>query len=281
MSSLLVAIKNIIENPVNELVEYYKGTSRANNMGDALEKYVKDAFCGIDNTLSDIERDKKYSQYFSYLGNSNNPPDLILKNGDAVEVKKNESLNSAIALNSSYPKSKLYVDDSRITVDCKKCEDTPWLEKDIIYVIGYNPKNTKTLRSICFIYGDCYAASKEIYTQFTDKISQGIQEIEGIELVATNELAKVKKVDPLGITDLRVRGMWHIESPMKVYKDFFTLTDSASFSLNAIILLDKYNSFPEQDRFYLEQKGIVSEIEIKSPNNPAKLLKAKLISYEK
>jgi hypothetical protein len=75
--------------------------------------------------------------------------------------------------------------------------------------------------------------------------------------------------------------MWHIESPMKVYKDFFTLTDSASFSLNAIILLDKYNSFPEQDRSCLEQKGIVSEIEIKSPNNPAKFLKAKLISYEK
>ena len=98
MTNILVAIKNIIENPVNELVEYYRGTNRANNMGDALEKYVKDAFCGIDNSILDSDRDKKYSQYFSYLGNSNNPPDLILKNGDAVEVKKNESLNSAIAL---------------------------------------------------------------------------------------------------------------------------------------------------------------------------------------
>ena len=263
MTNLLVAIKNIIENPVNELVEYYKGTNRANSMGDALEKYVKDAFCGIDNTLSDIERDKKYSQYFSYLGNSNNPPDLIVKNGDAVEVKKNESLNSAIALNSSYPKSKLYADDSRITVDCKNCEDFPWTEKDIVYVIGYNPKNTKNLKSICFVYGDCYAARKEIYTQFADKISQGIQEIEGIELVQTNERAKVKKVDPLGITHLRVRAMWHIESPMKVFKDIFVLTPRAKFSLNAIILEDRYSLFPEQDRTYLEQKGIVKDIEIK------------------
>lgn len=281
MTNLLVAIKNMIENPVNELVEYYKGTNRANNMGDALEKYVKDAFCGIDKDISDTERDKKYSQYFSYLGNSNNPPDLILKNGDAIEVKKNESLNSAIALNSSYPKSKLYSDDSRITVDCKNCEDEPWIEKDIIYVIGYNPKSTKQLKSICFVYGDCYAARKEIYAQFADKISQGIQAIEGVELVDTNELAKVKKVDPLGITDLRVRGMWHIESPMKLFKHIFKLTDTAKFSLNAVILLDKYNLFPEQDRLYLEQKKIVSDVEIKSPNNPAKLLKAKLISYEK
>lgn len=281
MTNLLVAIKNIIENPVNELVEYYRGTNRANNIGDALEKYVKDAFCGIDNSILDTERDKKYSQYFSYLGNSNNPPDLILKNGDAVEVKKNESLNSAIALNSSYPKSKLYADDSRITVDCKNCEDTPWIEKDIIYVIGYNPKNTKQLRSICFVYGDCYAARKEIYAQFSDKISQGIQEIEGIELAATNELAKVKKVDPLGITDLRVRGMWHIESPMKVFKDIFVINNSAAFSLNAILLEEKYNAFPAVDRLFLEQIGVVRDIEIKSPNNPAKLLKAKLISYEK
>lgn len=281
MTNLLVAIKNIIENPVNELVEYYKGTNRANNMGDALEKYVKDAFCGIDNAITDNERDRKYSQYFSYLGNSNNPPDLILKNGDAVEVKKNESLNSAIALNSSYPKSKLYSDDSRITVDCKNCEDEPWTEKDIIYVIGYNPKGTKTLRSICFVYGECYAARKEIYTQFADKISEGIQEIEGIELVATNELAKVKKVDPLGITDLRVRGMWHIESPMKVFKDLFAINSSAEFSLNAILLEEKYNSFPESDRLALESVSIIKDIAIKSPNNPAKLLKAKLISYEK
>lgn len=235
----------------------------------------------LDNNTNDTERDRKYSEHFSYLGNSNNPPDLILKNGDAVEVKKNESLNSAIALNSSYPKSKLYANDSRITTDCRDCEETPWIEKDIIYAIGYNPKNTKQLKSICFIYGDCYAARKEIYAQFADKISQGIQEIEGIELVATNELAKVKKVDPLGITDLRVRGMWHIESPMKVFRDKFIISDSAIFSLNAIILTDKYNSFPDADRNYLEQLGVVSAVEIRSPNNPARLLQAKLISYEK
>lgn len=131
------------------------------------------------------------------------------------------------------------------------------------------------------MYGECYAARKEIYTQFADKISEGIQEIEGIELVATNELAKVKKVDPLGITDLRVRGMWHIESPMKLFRDIFTCRDSAVFSLNVLLLTDKYNSFPVNDRIYLENLGIVKDAEIKSPNNPAKLLKAKLISYEK
>ncbi|MDQ5948435.1 MAG: hypothetical protein QG651_929 [Pseudomonadota bacterium] len=78
MTNSLVAIKNIIENPVKELVEDYKGINRAKNMGDAFEKYVKDAFCGIDHSMLDAELAKKYSQYFSYLGNSNNPLEFKL-----------------------------------------------------------------------------------------------------------------------------------------------------------------------------------------------------------
>jgi hypothetical protein len=69
------------------------------------------------------------------------------------------------------------------------------------------------------VYGDCYAAKRDIYQRIADKISNGISEISDVELVDTNELAKVKKVDPLGITDLRVRGMWHIENPIKVFQD--------------------------------------------------------------
>ena len=51
--------------------------NRANQMGDALEKYVKDAFA---NCLGQSERANKQarSQTFSYLGNSNNPPDAML-----------------------------------------------------------------------------------------------------------------------------------------------------------------------------------------------------------
>jgi len=283
MPNLLSALVNIIENPINDLISYYKGKNRVNNMGEALETYVKDAFF-ISFDKSEQEKNIFYSNNFSYLGNQNNPPDIIIKNGDAIEVKKIESLKSAIALNSSYPKNKLYADDSRITVACKSSDGGDWKKKDIIYVVGAAPSSK--LKSLWFVYGDCYAADKEVYQRISNKISNGIKEIPDVELIKTNELAKVKKVDPLGITDLRVRGMWHIENPIKVFSEYNnTLSKETKFSINAILLQEKYLSFPEADRKKIETKQnknfIIKDIQIKSPNNPAQLLKAKLISYEK
>ncbi len=55
-----------------------------------------------------------------------------------------------------------------------------------------------------------------IYQTIKSRIKQGVETIEGVEFTETKELGKIKKVDPLGITDLRVRGMWHIQSPFKV-----------------------------------------------------------------
>lgn len=281
MTNLLKAIKNIIENPITDIASHYKGSNRANSMGDALEVYIKDAFCNSFQKSED-EKDKLYSQNFSYLGNQNNPPDIIIKNGDAIEVKKIETLKSAIALNSSYPKDKLHSDDSRITEACKNSDGGNWKNKDIIYVIGATPQSK--LKSLWFVYEDCYSANREIYQRISNKISNGISEIPDVELVKTNELAKVKKVDPLGITDLRVRGMWHIENPIKVFEKF-SQNNTFDFSLKVILLEEKYLKFPAEDRSYLENlkdKNLeIKDIEIKSPNNPANLLKAKLISYEK
>lgn len=62
---------------------------------------------------------------FSYIGNQNNPPDSMLRNGDAIEVKKIESKKAALALNSSYPKAKLYADSPMINKECRECEK--WL----------------------------------------------------------------------------------------------------------------------------------------------------------
>ena len=145
-----------------------------------------------------------FSQTYSYSGNKNNPPDLILKNSDAIEIKKLESHNTAIALNSSYPKSKLFSDSSMITTACRTCEPN-WTVKDMLYVIGNVLKNTNSLKSLWFVYGDCFCADKEVYERIKDTISTGITTIPNVEFTETNELGKVKKVDPLGITDLRIR----------------------------------------------------------------------------
>lgn len=280
MTNLLIALSNIVKNPLTDVVSHYRSSNRANSMGDALEFYIKDLFCGTTNIDEANKKNEIYDKHFSYLGNQNNPPDIIIRGGDAIEVKKIESLRSGIALNSSYPKDKLYSDSPMITQACRDCED--WREKDLIYTIGV-AKNNK-LQALWFVYGNCYAAGKDIYERIRNKISSGLSELEGVEFSETKELGRVNKVDPLGITYLRIRGMWHIDNPIKVF-DYITEVDVDKLTVNALILKDKYNSFPAQDRENLEKleaSGLsISDVKIKSPNNPAKLLEAKLIKFTK
>jgi hypothetical protein len=277
-TNLLIALKNIVDKPVTNLVSHYSSSNRMNSMGEALELYVKDIFCNSLEVATLAQKNEIFSKYFSYIGNQNNPPDLMIKGGDAIEVKKIESLNSGIALNSSYPKNKLYSNSAMITKACRECEQ--WTEKDLLYVVGVSKNDV--LKSLWFVYGDCYAASSEIYERIRNKISSGLRELADVEFAETNELGRVNRVDPLGITYLRIRGMWHIENPNKVF-DYVTETNCADFSVNALILKNKYDSFPIEDRTLLEsiiKEGFsMKDVFIKSPDNPAKLLDAKLISF--
>lgn len=220
------------------------------------------------------------SEIFSYEGNQNNPPDLILKNSDAIEVKKLQSKNSAIALNSSYPKAKLYADSPMITKACKKCES--WVEKDIIYTIGYT--NNNRLKSLWMVYGDCFCADKEIYERIKETISSGVNSIPNVEFTVTKELGKVKRVDPLGITDLRIRGMWHIENPNKTFDYLYTYDETKAFQLVCLMTKEKYMSLDLEDREALKSLNIdgveIEDVKIKNPNNPVKLIDAKLLVYK-
>lgn len=278
---MLISIINIVKDPITNLVSHYSAANRANSMGDALEFYLKDLFCNSMNENNLGKKNEIYSKYFSYIGNQNNPPDIIIKQGDAIEVKKIESFHSGIALNSSYPKDKLFSDSSMITSACRDCED--WREKDLVYAVGVS-KDGK-LKALWLIYGNCYAASKEIYERIKSKISKGVNELQGVEFSKTKELGRVNRVDPLGITYLRIRGMWGIENPIRVFGYVAPIDPRAELSVNAIMLKEKYLSFPEKDRVSIENLiGVglsIKDIRIKSPNNPAKLLEAKLISFRK
>jgi len=287
-TNLLQALKNIAKNPNNDLIAQSKSSNRMNSMGEALEFFVKDIFC---NTLSMKEiarKESTYSKYFSYLGNQNNPPDFMIRNGDAVEVKKHEikkihSTNKSgiLALNSSYPKDFLYSNTPRLNKECRSCEK--WSQKDNLYVIG-SIKGGK-IKSLWFVYGNCYAASREIYERINDAIAQGVNTLPDIEFGTTDELARVNKVDPLGITDLRVRGMWQIRHPGVVFNYIPETIIDADFKVNAIMMTSKYDSFPKEDRSNLEKMVsknlLIKDIQIKSPNNPAKFLDAKLIRFLK
>ncbi|MBN1969897.1 MAG: NgoPII family restriction endonuclease [Candidatus Delongbacteria bacterium] len=119
MTNILDAICNIVDQGIFDLMKYKaKSSIRINTVGDLLENYIKDAIC--DTFFLDGQKKLKIQQdILSYGGNQNNPPDLIIRDGDAFEVKKIQSFKSSIALNSSYPKNKLYDTDSRISNECR------------------------------------------------------------------------------------------------------------------------------------------------------------------
>ncbi|MBU2575957.1 NgoPII family restriction endonuclease [Patescibacteria group bacterium] len=281
MTNLLTALVNLVENPITDIAEHSHSLNRANSMGDALEYYVKDLFCDSMDIDNLARKNEIYSEHFSYLGNQNNPPDIMIRGGDAIEVKKIESMRSGIALNSSYPKDKLYSDNPMIKEECRSCEE--WDEKDMIYIVGVTTE--RKLKALWFIYGSCYAANKETYERIKQKISSGLSELNGVELSDTKELGRVNNVDPLGITYLRIRGMWHISNPISVF-DYITEVELTNeLTVNAIILKDKYESFPEESKTRLERlisdNLTIQNVRVKSPNNPANLLDAKLIKFIK
>jgi hypothetical protein len=280
-----------ILNAINNIVSFnnynlggYASTYliRINAIGEQLEFYIKDS---IANSFK-VSHDKKeiaYSKVFSYLGNQNNPPDIIIENGDAFEIKKIESPKSSLALNSSPPKDRLLYHDGRITNACRNCEKKIWEEKDLFYVIGHATKGK--IKYLFLIHGKCYAADHTIYDKVHKPIKEEVGSIIdslGLEKGETVEIGKVKRVDPLGITELRVRGMWHIQNPLRVYESFCKIEDINKFHLFAIMRKDKYNTFPKNDRITLESNNniTVRDINIKDPNNSAKMVEASFIFFK-
>lgn len=274
--NIINAIYNLVNNPVTKIVSDYSGKNRANNAGDALEKYVKDLFANTLNT-NEIERVEKLSEVFSYLGNNSNPPDAMLKQGDAIEVKKIESETAALALNSSYPKHKLYYNSAMISSACRCAEN--WIEKDMIYAVGVIKKNE--LKHLTMVYGSDYCASEECYNRIKNTIKNGVEKIPGIEFAESRELGHINKVDPLGVTYMRVRGMWGIENPWKVFNYVYQKPRNSKFTFMCIINDKKWNTFDNVSLLTnLDLSGfLIKDIRIKDPDNPAKLNDAKLITY--
>lgn len=279
--NIINAIINLTQNTntTTNIQSNYLGNNRANNMGDALEEYIKDLFANTFN-LSEQERIEKQNETFSYLGNTANPPDAMLLNGDAIEIKKIERENAQLALNSSYPKHKIYSSSPMITQACINAEN--WTEKDIIYVIGVVKNNT--LKHLCMVYGLDYCASEECYMRIKDTIKNGIKTIQNVDFAETKELGRINKVDPLGITYMRIRGMWGIENPWKVFRYIYTRNHLNKFDFMCIININKWNTFDNKkdliDLAKINNNLTISDVKIKDPNNPAKIMDAKCISFE-
>ncbi|NBU48038.1 MAG: NgoPII family restriction endonuclease, partial [Flavobacteriales bacterium] len=268
MTNILEAIVNIANLPILEVNELTFGNNRATNVGDGLEVFVKDAFSDNLTTVDNAEKIVKYSQVFSYEGSQTRPPDLMILGGDSIEVKKTETISSELQLNSSHPKSKLFSTSHLINNHCRNCE--VWTEKDIIYAIGHVPKNSKTLSSLWLIYGSIYAADEDVYTGLKSTITESLENTPEIDFSETKELGRVNFVDPLKITNMRIRGMWLLQPPVKVYDYVYQYSNNLKFQLVAIIPIKKYNSFPIESRNKIEglddENLNIEDIKVKNPN---------------
>lgn len=274
--NIISAIINLVNNPITHLTAEYQGKNRANLAGKALEEFAKDLFANSFH-LEGEEREKALRKVFCYTGSANNPPDMMLHNGDAIEVKKIESDSAALALNSSHPKHKLYASSTLISTACRNAEE--WSEKDIIYLVGVVKNNI--LKSLCFIYGEDYCAEDQIYSRIKNIIKESVENAPDLDFSETNELGRVNFVDPLKITYLRVRGMWHIENPWKVFSYIYQRNTENKFNFMAIISNEKWESLENCDELLtLQNKRLnISDVEIKNPNNPMKMKNAKLVTY--
>ncbi|PJE47065.1 MAG: NgoPII family restriction endonuclease [Sediminibacterium sp.] len=279
MYNTLNSIIYLIETQNFKLSKGKLGTNRIQNVGNALETFVKDLYARSFSSTKK-QKEKNYAKTFSFMDSSNSPPDVIIRGGDALEVKKMEGLFSDVQLNSSYPKYKLRIDNPLISNECKNCEQ--WTEKDIVYAIGFNVK--KSLRLLWLVYGDCYASDIEIYDNLKITISEGIRNIPDIKFEETNELGKVKALDPLEITNLRIRGMWTIQNPNRLFSDFINYDASTKFQIICLMRNTKYLSFDKESiksfEGVIDPNLFVTDVSVRDPNNPQSTIDCKLITYK-
>ena len=242
--------------------------NRINDVGSGLEEYVKNLFLG----------NASRKNYISYENSHNHPPDFILKDGDAFEIKKIKSSRSAdIQLNSSFPKDKLYAIDSKITEECKKCESAPWTVKDIFYVIGVVPKDR--LQHIFFVHGECIAASYKYYEKFFKGVKSYINN-GPFSFEETEELGRINKIDPLGITNLRIRSMVLLKNPFNIF-NFCKIDDDKGTNVFCLMTKSKYISFGTKLRNQLSSSKIisVSDVKINTPASPGDMRKCTFIKF--
>jgi hypothetical protein len=281
MSNILKAIQVIVGHYASGLSDNADSSNRMNAMGEGLEQFIKDAFANSFN-LTKAEKIQSYASTFSYLGSQNHIPDMMLKGSDAIEVKKNENRTSSLVLNSSYPKAYLNKDYPKLKQECRDCET--WTVKDLLYVIGTVTKKTKNLNQLWMLYGNCFAAGASFYESLLTDVSQSISTNLNDLVSETEEISRLNAVDPLKITNLRVRGMWETSNPSAVF-DYLKDVDLSfsGFQLYCLMKREKYLSMSEVDRTSVEEMKddnfTISDVKIQNPNNPADLIDAVFIVF--
>lgn len=299
-TNVLVALNNIFKRNSTRLTPVFRSNGTANATGDSLEFFVKDMFCeeASQYTYQD-DKEKVYKKYLSWTGDSSHFPDLIINDGAGVEPKKinGKSTTGTLALNSSFPKDYIYPDTQNVPAPGKSGKkeyvETGWTKKPIIYVVGNlnNKKsstNTNGLYSIWFAYGNTFVADNSKYESVISSIRNAIDKDVNAPLEHSKELGRLRGIDNLKLTNLRIRGMYELQHPGKVfheYVDDLKLPDDKSHVFVVMLkreydhlvkeMKDKWSPVEKSLQGFIN-KGVLNKLSVKipDPNNPDQKLDA-------
>lgn len=278
-TNVLIALKNILDRNSCILTPIFRSNGTANAAGDSLEFFIKDMFCtGASQYQYAEEKMKKYNEFLSWTGNSTNFPDFIIKGGVGVEPKKINNLTySTLALNSSYPKDYIYPDSQNLP---KEIHEDAWVKKEIIYAVGNLNNKTNKLLSLWFVYGNTMVADRSVYLKLIEEIRIAISKTNAT-LINSKELARAKGIDPLKLSNLRVRGMYELEHPHKVFGSYITKNDIPTEASKVFLVIlkadyDQLAEKPDLSAYIATNRLTISEIIIPNPNNVNEQLEALL-----
>jgi hypothetical protein len=279
MVSILNAIHNIVSGRRFSVLDQASSSNRINRQGEPLEVFIRRALANDFVSVSETELAKKTQDIFSYASHDSSPPDLMIRGGDAIEIKKFESFANTIQLNSSYPKAHLHSDYPLLSAECRRCEN--WQQKDLIYILAV--VKTKKIQELWFVDGAVYSASRDMYESVFERIKASVHATQGLS-VGNSELGRVTHIDPLNRTQLRIRGMWLIEHPRVAFGQLFVPTKNTYFRLRAVLRQEKYNRLIATDPSLetgLQAAGcVVASNTVLDPNNRARVLEVATLQFE-
>lgn len=278
-TNTLIAFRNILERNSCRLTPIFRQGGSANAAGDSLEYFIKDMYCTEAQRYQFLEeKERVYDTYLSWKGDSKHFPDFIVKNGVGVEPKKvNGTSRGNLALNSSFPKDYIYPKSQNVPYI-----DEVWEKKDVVYVVGNLERSGDKLLTLWIAYGNTFIADNSSYLQTKETIVEKIKEITTLQFVPSIELGRATKVDPLALTNLRLRGMWELAHPTTVFQKFLTMDKIpiGATKINLVILKKDYDKITKPQEFsnYLSSKKmIINEVKIPDPNNPLEVLDALIL----
>lgn len=272
-TSFLFALLQLHKLKVRNISEFYQDKislgNRMNSQGEILELFVRDLFSGSYLIKDWKEKKESWNNCFFSLGSNSLPPDFITRDGIAVEVKKSQKV-STIHFNSSYPK-KYYPDKE------KK------INLDTAYIAGTLSKKNE-LEMLWFVCGDCLFAHNDIYSSKRKKLKEYIGSSEDSnKQKTTKELGRYNKIDPLEITDLRIRGMYQVKHPIKVFDYLFKDIQLENNKVNcfALVLESKWEKFSPKLKSQIEKLTdlTIKKVSIKDPDNPQQRIPARFIYF--